>query len=110
MTEEQPSAPMKPQDTVIFLLGELKGGVSSLKESVDSSAASQAQVNLANEQEHAKFRTEISSLNSDMAVLKDSRTSQRYTKSELTQRWMVYAGLPATLLACVSLFLMIYNK
>ncbi len=43
---------MKPQDTVIYLLGELKGEVGSLKQSVDASATSQGTFN-------ASMQTEI---------------------------------------------------
>jgi hypothetical protein len=109
MTDE-PSPPMKPQDTVIFLLGELKGSVASLQTSVDNNNLAQAAVNQQNEADHAKFREDIGGLTTDVAVLKDSRVSQRYTKSELTQKWMVWAGIPATVLGLITLGTMILNK
>jgi hypothetical protein len=108
--EQTPSPPMKPQDTVIYLLGEIKGKVGSLQASVDSNSRAQADVNKANEEEHTKFRDAIATLSTAVAVLNDSRTSQRYSMSERTQRWMVWAGVPGMGLAVVTLFFMFYNK
>jgi hypothetical protein len=101
---------MKPQDTVIFLLGELKGSVSALQTSVENNNLAQAAINQQNEKDHEKFREDISAVVTDVAVLKDSRVSQRYTKSELTQKWMVWAGIPATVLGLITLGTMILNK
>jgi hypothetical protein len=110
-TEDSPStAPMKPQETVIFLLGELKGSVTALQTSVDNSAQAQAQINKQNEADHDKFRTDIAGLNTSVAVLNDNRTSQRYSMSERTQKWMVYAGIPSVGVSVVTLFFMFYNK
>jgi hypothetical protein len=109
MTDE-PTPPMKPQDTVIFLLGELKGSMTALQTSVETRDQTQADINKANEADHEKFRTDISAVVTDVAVLKDNRVSQRYTKSELTQKWMVWAGIPATVLGLITLGTMILNK
>lgn len=110
MADDGSTAPLKPADTTIFLLGRIEGTLTSLQSSVDNNVQAQQAVNRTNEADHAEFRRDILNLTSDVAVLKDSRMSQRYTRSELTQRWMVYAGIPATLLASITLFFMIYNK
>lgn len=104
MTDESPSAPMKPQETVIYLLGELKGSVQSLQQSVDATARAQADINKANEEEHAKFRTDIAALATSVAVLNDNRTSQRFSAAERTQRWMTWLGVPGALAASIALF------
>jgi hypothetical protein len=109
MTDE-PSPPMKPQETIIFMLGELKGSFSSLQTSVDNSNKTQAAINQQNDADHDKFRGDIGGLSTRVAVLEDNRVSQRYTKSELTQKWMVWAGIPATVLGLITLGTMILNK
>lgn len=104
------SGPMKPQETVIFLLGELKGSVTALQTSVDNNNQAQAAINQQNEADHEKFRTDIGVLTTDVAVLKDNRSTQRYSLSERTQKWMVYAGLPGVAVSVATLFVMFYNK
>lgn len=108
MDDQSPS--LRPQDTIILLLGELKGSVSSLQASVESNNRAQAAINQQNESDHEKFRTDIGALNTDVAVLKDNRASQRYSLSERTQKWMVLCGIPGTAVAVVSLFFMFYNN
>ena len=96
-------APMKPQDTVIFLLGELKGQVTSLKGSVDVSAASQAVVNTANEAEHAKFREEISKHDSMLAVLTDAKKTQSENRVTNVQKIAIWVAAPTGLAALIGL-------
>jgi hypothetical protein len=55
--------PMKPQDQIIYLLGELTGKVTALQSSVDTSQSSQAATN-------AAMAASIASLRSDVDVLK----------------------------------------
>lgn len=83
-----PDAPMKPQDTVIYLLGELKGQVVSLQGSVDSSQASQASINAAIQTEQVALRNEVSMVKQDVSVLK----SQQQPRAPW---WSVAAGLGA---------------
>lgn len=109
MTDDQ-SPPMKPQETIIFMLGELKGSMTALQTSVETSNKAQGDINKANEADHEKFRGDIGGLSTRVAVLEDNRVSQRYTKSELTQKWMVWAGIPATVLGLITLGTMILNK
>jgi hypothetical protein len=109
MTDE-PSTPMKPQDTIILLLGELKGQMSSLQTSVENRDRAQADINKANEQEHAKFRDDISALSTAVAVLNDNRASQRYTLSERTQKWMTWIAAPSAVAALIGLLFQTINK
>lgn len=55
-----PDAPqMKPQDTTIFLLGEIKGTLGALQSSVASNTQAQAEENSENKREHEEFRTKL---------------------------------------------------
>lgn len=101
--DDQPSAPMKPQDTVIFLLGEIKGKVGSLKESVDSSSAAQALVNQANESEHAEFRRTISDHSTQLAVLADGKKTQQENKLTRIQLVSLWIGAPSGVGALIAL-------
>lgn len=101
MADEQTSSPMKPQDTVIFLLGEIKGKVSSLKESVDSSAAAQALVNQANENEHAEFRRAIGDHSTQLAVLNDGKRTQQDNKLTRIQLVSLWIGAPSGVAALI---------
>lgn len=81
---------MKPQDTVIFLLGEVKGEVSGLRSSVDASTSAQAAVNQANEKEHAEFRQALNDHNLAIAVLQE-RSPQK------SPWWAIVGGLSGVL-------------
>jgi hypothetical protein len=86
---------MKPQDTVIFLLGELKGGVQSLRTSVDSSAAQQAVINAANEADHIKFREKLEAHSTALAVLDDGKKTQRENTLTHMQRLGLWIAVPS---------------
>lgn len=101
---------MKPQDTVIFLLGELKGGVSSLKASVDSTAASQAAINAANEAEHAKFRETLGVHATAIAVLNDGKKTERENKLTRWQLIGIWLGAPAGLLSLIAVVTYAFNN
>jgi hypothetical protein len=75
------NTPVGPQDTVIFLLGELKGHVDSLNRSVTTSVQSQSEVNAANEAEHATFRREIAKHETALAILDNAK--QQYQEASL---------------------------
>lgn len=81
-----PDTPMKPQDTVIYLLGELKGQVVSLQGSVDSSQSSQASINASIQTEQAAIRNEVSVVKQDVSVLKSQQSPR-------APWWSVAAGL-----------------
>ena len=85
--------PMKPQETVIYLLGELKGQVVSLQGSVDSSQTTQAGIN-------ATTQAALAALRSDVDVLKSQQSPR-------APWWSVAAGLAsigAVLVVIVQLF------
>lgn len=91
---------MKPQETVIYLLGELKGQVVSLQGSVDSSQATQAGINATVQAEMAGLRRDLSGLSSEVGVL----------KAQMPKRapwWSVAAGvasIAAVLVVAIQLF------
>jgi hypothetical protein len=94
---------MKPQDTVIFLLGELKGGVTALKESVDSSAAQQAVINAANESDHVKFREKLEAHSTALAVLDDGKKTQRENTLTHMQRLGLWIAVPSGVASAVGI-------
>ena len=85
--------PMKPQDQVIYLLGELKGQVGSLQSSVDTSLTTQATIN-------STVQVALTGLRSDVDVL----------KAQMPRRapwWSVAAGVAsvaAVLVVAIQLF------
>jgi hypothetical protein len=89
--------PLKPQETVIYLLGELKGQVGSLQGTVASSAASQAAVNLENKNEHAEFRKTLSAHADELTAL---RTAQPVKVSPWQKAGIIIA-IPASVIALV---------
>jgi hypothetical protein len=103
MSEDGSSPPMKPQDTVIFLLGELKGGVTALKESVDSSAASQAVVNAKNEADHVTFREKLEAHSTALAVLDDGKKTQHENTLTHMQRLGLWIAVPSGVASAVGI-------
>ncbi len=91
---------LKPQDQIILLLGQLQGQVTSMQQSVETSASSQAAVNAANEAEHAEFRRELANHSSQLAVV-------TATAPQRAPWWSIAAGLAAVgalILTIVNLF------
>lgn len=91
---------LKPQDQIILLLGQLQGQVSSMQQSVETSAASQSAINAANEAEHAEFRRELAGHGSDIAVLRSSAPQR-------APWWNVasgFAAVAALIIAALTLF------
>lgn len=64
-----PNPQMKPQDTVIYLLGEVKGELKALRETVTQTQSSQAEQNAAHERDHSEFRDTMSEHSTALAVL-----------------------------------------
>jgi hypothetical protein len=98
--------PMKPQDTVIFLLGELKGQLGAVATSVDAHASAQALINARHETEHTEFREGISGHDSAIAVLKEQMPKR-------TPWWSVAAGvgsLVAIAVVAVTTILSLANR
>lgn len=94
---------MKPQDTVIYLLGELKGQMGAVQASVAASAQSQALVNAENITEHAAFRKTLASHADDITAIK---TAQPMKVSPWSKAGVVIA-IPSSLIALVG-FIVIY--
>ena len=87
--------PMKPQDQVIYLLGELKGQVGSLQSSVDTSLANQASIN-------ATVQNALTGLRSDVDVL----------KAQMPHRaswWSIASGI-ASIAAIVVVIIQLFAK
>lgn len=110
MAEDASTAPLKPQDTVIYLLGELKGQVGSLTNSVNSSAASQAAINTANEAEHAEFRKILGTHDTQLAVLNDGKKTQQENKLTRWQLIGLWIGAPSGLASFIGLIYLFVNK
>lgn len=94
MTDTGPQ--MKPQDTVIYLLGKLEGQVSSVHETLNASTATQAAVNAENKREHDEFRTDITAI----------KTAQPVRVSPWAKAGVVIA-IPSSLIALVG-FVVLY--
>lgn len=86
---------MKPQETVIYLLGELKGQVGSLQSSVDTSLATQASIN-------SSVQSALTSLRSDVDVL----------KAQMPRRapwWSIAAGI-GSIAAILTVAIQLFTK
>lgn len=60
---------MKPQETVIYLLGELKGEVKALRETVTQSESARDEKDAQHERDHHEFRETMSEHSAALAVL-----------------------------------------
>jgi hypothetical protein len=65
----EPNPQMRAQDTVIFLLGEVKGELKALRETVTQSETVRAEQNAAHERDHHEFRETMSEHSTALAVL-----------------------------------------
>lgn len=63
MTDETPPG-LKPQDTIILLLGELRGQMAA----VLASSQAQSEINAENRREHEEFRTAITEIKATQPV------------------------------------------
>lgn len=64
-----PTGPqLKPQDTIILILGELRGQMGSVIASQSASQATQAAINAENKREHEEFRTAIAEIKATQPV------------------------------------------
>lgn len=62
------SQQMKPQETVIYLLGQLDGKMGSVQASIAASAQSQADAAAENRREHDEFRSDIATIKAAQPV------------------------------------------
>jgi hypothetical protein len=91
---------MKPQDQIIYLLGQIQGELKAVHVSIDAQNSRQAVINAANDSEHAEFRRELATQGSQLAVLSSSAPQR-------APWWSVAAGLAAVgamILTVVNLF------
>lgn len=95
--------PMKPQDTVIYLLGELKGEVRSTTQAVTAASTAQAAVNSEHAKEHESFRKAIEANTLDLAAIKASTPVRVSTWSKAG----VIIAVPASVVALVG-FIIVY--
>lgn len=103
MAEDASTAPLKPQETTNFLLGQISGQVHALQNSVETAASSQASINAANETEHQKFRDTLGVLGTQVAVLQDGKKTQQEGKITRLQQWSLWLGVPAASATIVGL-------
>jgi hypothetical protein len=68
MSMSDPNPQMKPQDTVIFLLGQLDGKMGAVQASIAVSAQSQAEHATESHREHDEFRSDIASIKAAQPV------------------------------------------
>ena len=91
---------MKPQDQIIYLLGQIQGELKAVHVTIDAQNSRQAVINAANDSEHAEFRRELASQGESLAVLKASAPTR-------APWWNVasgFAAVAALIVAVVTLF------
>ena len=97
------SPQMKPQDTVIYLLGELKGETQAMRGQLSASAQAQALVNAENKTEHEEFRKTLEVHASDITTMKATQP----LRVSPWQKAGVIVAVPASVVALVG-FITIY--
>lgn len=98
-----PEPQMKPQDTMIYLLGELKGSVSALQSSVSQASTAQAAINAENKREHEEFRKTLEHNTLDIAEVKATQP----LKISPWSKAAVIVAVPASIVALVG-FITLY--
>lgn len=97
---------MKPQETVIYLLGELKGEMSATRSAVAASSAAQAVVNSEHAKDHDVFRKAIEQNTLDLAAVK---AAQPLRVSGWSKAGVLIA-LPASAIALVGFIALYLNN
>jgi hypothetical protein len=98
-----PVPQMKPQDTIVYLLGELKGEMRSTRETVAASSNSQAIVNAENTREHESFRETLAAHAQEITTIKAAQPVRVSTWSKAG----VIIAVPASVVALVG-FIFVY--
>jgi len=91
------SPQMKPQDTVIYLLGELKGETQAMRGQLSASSQAQALVNAENKAEHEEFRKTLEIHASDITTMKATQP----VKVSPWQKAAVIIAMPAGVTALI---------
>lgn len=99
MTSPEPQ--MKPQDVVIYKLGELGGQMTSVQASVTQSAQIHAAESVENKREHAEFHKTLEVHAGKLATIEAQKPAVVVPASPW-QKAAVIASIPATLLAVIA--------
>lgn len=99
MTEPQ----MKPQDVIVYKLGELGGQMTAVQAAVTASATIQAAEAAENQKEHAEFRKTLGEHATELSSLK---SAQPIRVSPWSKAGVIIA-LPASVIALIG-FITIY--
>lgn len=94
---------MKPQDTTIFLLGELRGLMTGLQATVASAAKAQSDAVSENRREHEEFRNTLNSHAEEITAIKTAQP----VKVSPWQKAGVVIAIPSSLIALVG-FIVVY--
>lgn len=94
---------MKPQDIVIYKLGELSGQMAAMQASVNQSAMQQAADAAENKREHEEFRSTLATHTTDISGLKQAQP----VKVSPWSKAGVIIALPASVVALVG-FIVVY--
>jgi capsular polysaccharide biosynthesis protein len=97
------SPQMKPQDTVIYLLGELKGETQAMRGQLSASSQAQALVNAENKAEHEEFRKTLEVHGSAITTIQATQP----LRVSPWQKAGIVVAIPASLVALVG-FITIY--
>ena len=104
MTEPQ----MKPQEVVIFKLGELGGQMTAMQAALAQSATTQAAELAEHKKEHAEFRKTLETHAGKLATLEATKPVTVVPASPW-QKAAVISSIPATLLAVVAFIVFAAN-
>ena len=103
MTDET-SSQLKPQDTIIFLLGEMKAELRGLREGQTAAVVRDAVSDAKNTKEHDEFRKSLNDHANDLLILKGDRnaareliTGNRFSAPTRVGLWLAGVGMFATL-------------
>jgi len=107
MTTTEPQ--MKPQDVVIYKLGELGGQMTAVQASVTQSATIQAAESAENKKEHAEFWKTLEVHAGKLATIEATKPA-RVVPASPWQKAAVIASIPATLLAVIAFIVFASNS
>jgi len=97
---------MKPQETIIFMLGKLDGQMASVTATVTASSAAQASVNAENKREHEEFRATLQEQGLDINTLKSTQP----VKVSPWSKAGVIIALPSSVVALIGFVLIYFNR
>ena len=104
MTSPEPQ--MKPQDVVIYKLGELGGQMTSVQASVTQAASLQAADSAENKREHAEFRKTLGEHATSISALQGAQP----VKVSGWSKAGVIVAIPASAVALVGFIILYLSK